>query len=105
MQDASAAERIRLKFRTLVPVMDERMRRQWAAAEAIAVGRGDRRRPGRDRDGGGGQPTTDMGTGAVQEKERARLAEIIEKVNDLFDGDLSPQDKLVWLMYRVCCCE
>ena len=43
------------------------------------------------------QPTTDMGTGSIQEKEKARLAEIIEKVNDLFDGDLTPQDKLVYV--------
>jgi type I restriction enzyme R subunit len=42
-------------------------------------------------------PLTDTGTGKVQEKEKARLAEIIEKVNDLFDGDLSPQDKLVYV--------
>ena len=43
------------------------------------------------------QPTTDVGTGNVQEKEKARLAEVIEKVNDLFDGDLTPQDKLVYV--------
>ena len=40
MQDATAVERIRQKFRALLPMMDERMRRQWAAAEAVAVGWG-----------------------------------------------------------------
>ena len=40
MQDATAVERIRQKFRALLPMMDERMRRQWAAAEAAAVGWG-----------------------------------------------------------------
>src|SRR5713226_7498844 len=34
MQDAAAIEGIRRKFRALTMVMDERMRRQWAATEA-----------------------------------------------------------------------
>src|SRR5947209_890582 len=40
MQDASTLERIRRKFDALGPVMDERMRRQWAAAEAAELGWG-----------------------------------------------------------------
>ena len=40
MQDATTVERIRQKFRALLPMMDERLRRQWAAAEAVAVGWG-----------------------------------------------------------------
>jgi len=40
MQDASTVEGIRQKYRALSGVMDERMRRQWAAAEAGAVGWG-----------------------------------------------------------------
>lgn len=40
MQDAVTAERIRQKYRSLSPLMDERMRRQWAAAEAQAIGWG-----------------------------------------------------------------
>jgi type I restriction enzyme R subunit len=43
------------------------------------------------------QPITEAGSGAVQEKERAYLNEIIAKVNDLFDGDLTDQDKLVYV--------
>jgi type I restriction enzyme, R subunit len=35
--------------------------------------------------------------GAVQEKERALLTEIISKVNDLFDGELTDDDKLVYV--------
>jgi Rhodopirellula transposase DDE domain len=34
MHDAAVIERIRRKFQALAPVMDERMRRQWAASEA-----------------------------------------------------------------------
>lgn len=40
MQDAQVITRIRRKFRSLRPEMDERMRRQWAAAEARDLGWG-----------------------------------------------------------------
>jgi hypothetical protein len=40
MQDASVSERIRRLYGTLAPEMDERMRRQWAAAEARELGWG-----------------------------------------------------------------
>jgi hypothetical protein len=40
MQDAALIKRIRQKFKSLGPVMEERVRRQWAAAEATAVGWG-----------------------------------------------------------------
>jgi Rhodopirellula transposase DDE domain len=40
MQDATTIERIRQKYLSLSPVMDERIRRQWAAAEASAIGWG-----------------------------------------------------------------
>jgi Rhodopirellula transposase DDE domain len=37
MHDAAAIDEIRRKFRALTMVMDERMRRQWAAAEAMEL--------------------------------------------------------------------
>ena len=40
MQDAQTIARIRRKYRMLVPEMDERRRRQWAAAEAREFGWG-----------------------------------------------------------------
>jgi hypothetical protein len=40
MQDAATVERIRVKYLALVPVMDERMRRHWAATEAMVLGWG-----------------------------------------------------------------
>jgi type I restriction enzyme, R subunit len=43
------------------------------------------------------EPITEAGSGAVQEKEKAMLREIIEKVNDLFEGELTDQDKLVYV--------
>jgi len=40
MQDAAVIERIRVKFRALDAVLDERSRRQWAATEAMEYGYG-----------------------------------------------------------------
>ncbi|MFZ1221420.1 MAG: type I restriction endonuclease [Chthoniobacterales bacterium] len=43
------------------------------------------------------EPLTEAGSGLVQEKERAYMGEIIEKLNDLFEGELTDQDKLVYV--------
>jgi type I restriction enzyme R subunit len=43
------------------------------------------------------QPISEVGGGAVQEVQKALLNEIIKKVNDLFEGELSDQDKLVYV--------
>ena len=42
MQDAAAIQRIESRYAALVSLMDERMRRQWAAAEAMSYGWGGR---------------------------------------------------------------
>nr|WP_246386381.1 DEAD/DEAH box helicase family protein [Armatimonas rosea] len=51
--------------------------------------------------GGGDTPTlkpiTDSGSGLVQEKQSAYLTEIIEKVNDLFQGELTDDDRLIYV--------
>ena len=43
------------------------------------------------------EPLTEAGSGSVQEKERAYMGEIIEKLNDLFEGELTDQDRLVYV--------
>ena len=40
MRNQPAADQIEAKYRLLSPLMDERMRRQWAAAESRAYGWG-----------------------------------------------------------------
>ncbi|WP_296596603.1 type I restriction endonuclease [Phenylobacterium sp.] len=42
-------------------------------------------------------PVGDVGSGAVQDKQKALLAEIIAKVNDLFEGELTEDDRLVYV--------
>jgi type I restriction enzyme R subunit len=43
------------------------------------------------------EPMSGAGTGSVQEKEKAYLVEIIAKVNDLFEGELTDDDRLVYV--------
>lgn len=42
-------------------------------------------------------PLSATGSGSVQEKEKARLNEIIRKVNELFEGELTEGDQLVYV--------
>ncbi len=42
-------------------------------------------------------PFDATGSGRVQEKERALLAEVIQRVNGLFEGDLTEDDQLVYV--------
>ncbi|MCJ8158650.1 type I restriction endonuclease subunit R [Sphingomonas sp. LaA6.9] len=42
-------------------------------------------------------PVGDAGSGTLQERQKALLREIIERVNDLFDGDLTDGDQLVYV--------
>jgi type I restriction enzyme R subunit len=43
------------------------------------------------------KPLTDTGSGQVQEPQKAFLNEIVERVNQLFEGDLTDDDKLVYV--------
>ncbi len=42
-------------------------------------------------------PMTAPGTGQTQDKEKIKLSEIVQKVNDLFDGELTDDDKLIYV--------
>ena len=43
------------------------------------------------------KPLTDTGGGEVQEPLKVKLSEILSKVNDLFEGELTDDDKLVYV--------
>ncbi|MBJ3778890.1 type I restriction endonuclease subunit R [Acuticoccus mangrovi] len=50
-----------------------------------------------DMGGGSGlRAPTEAGTGQLREKERVRLEDIIERVNDLFSGDLTEEHKIAF---------
>jgi len=42
-------------------------------------------------------PTSEAGSGGLQEKEKALLSEIIQIINELFEGDVSEGDKLSYV--------
>ena len=42
-------------------------------------------------------PITEAGSGSVQAKEKALLREIVEKLNELFEGDISDQDQVTYV--------
>ena len=43
------------------------------------------------------KPLSESGSGSVQEKEKAYLYEIIARVNDLFEGDITENDRLIYV--------
>jgi len=43
------------------------------------------------------KPLTATGSGALQDKEKALLAEILAKLNDLFQGDVTDDDQLIYV--------
>ena len=43
------------------------------------------------------EPLTEVGGGSLHEKQKALLTEIIQRVNDLFEGELTEDDKLVYV--------
>jgi type I restriction enzyme R subunit len=46
-------------------------------------------------------PLTEAGSGSVQEKHKVYMAELIEKLNDLFGGDTTDQDQLVYVNHVI----
>lgn len=44
------------------------------------------------------KPMTEAGTGSVQDKEKALLSQIVDKLNDLFTGDLTDNDQLSYAL-------
>jgi type I restriction enzyme, R subunit len=47
------------------------------------------------------EPITEAGGGSVQEKQKAYLSDVIKRVNELFEGDLTEQDKLVYVNHVI----
>jgi type I restriction enzyme R subunit len=43
------------------------------------------------------KPVGESGSGSVQDKQKALMREIIERVNDLFDGELTEDDQLIYV--------
>jgi len=89
-------------FRRLLPLLDYGREREGVDLSKVELTHHALRKQGqRDLaltgDGEALAPMTEPGGGEVHEKEKARLGEIIAAVNDLFEGDLTEDDKLVYV--------
>ncbi|MGF1501752.1 MAG: hypothetical protein ACFBSD_08030 [Paracoccaceae bacterium] len=45
------------------------------------------------------KPITETGSGQVRDKEKALLDEIIQRMNDLFDGEFTDGDAVAWVSH------
>jgi type I restriction enzyme R subunit len=46
-------------------------------------------------------PITEAGSGGVQEKQKAYITELIEKLNELFGADTTEQDQLIYVNHVI----
>ncbi len=90
-------------FRRLQPLLEFGREREGVDLSKVTLTHhrirdtGKRNLPLNYGDAGKLKPLTETGYGEVREKEKLYLAEIIAKVNDLFEGDVTEDDKLVYV--------
>jgi len=90
-------------YKVLLPLLDFGREREGIDLSKVVLTHHTLKYQGRQQMalGGDSHPTLDpireAGSGQIHEKQKAYLREIIEKVNDLFSGELSDQDKLVYV--------
>jgi len=99
----TAIEKRFIFFRRLLPLLEFGREREGIDLSKVILThhslkiQGKRAIPLGDGEGPKLNPLTETGGGAVQEKEKARLDEIISRVNELFEGDLTEDDRLVYV--------
>ena len=100
---STAIEKRAIFFRRLSPLLEFGREREGIDLSKLKLthhglkNQGKRNLPLADGDKGLLQPLTETGSGAVQEKEKGLLSEIISRVNDLFEGDLTDDDRLIYV--------
>lgn len=99
----TAIEKRSMFFRRLLPLLDFGRERDTIDYSKVVLthhnlkNKGKRQLPMGEGEAKKIDPLTDTGGGSVYEKEKARLAEIIARVNDLFKGELTDDDRLVYV--------
>ncbi|GLK79087.1 type I restriction endonuclease subunit R [Methylopila turkensis] len=99
----TAVEKRFLFYKRLVPLLEFGREREGVDLSKVTLthhnlrNEGQRRLDVSERDETKLMPITGMGSGSVQEKEKALLAEIIARVNDLFGGDTTDGDQLSYV--------
>ncbi len=90
-------------YRRLLPLLDFGREREGVDLSGVLLTHHQlRNKAKRDLPLGEGEgeklkPLTEPGSAEVRDKEKALLAEIISKVNDLFEGELTDDDKLIYV--------
>ncbi|NGZ26622.1 MAG: type I restriction endonuclease subunit R [Magnetococcales bacterium] len=99
----TALEKRAIFFKRLLPLLEFGREREGVDLSRVTLThhklreQGKRNLPLHEGEADKLQPMTATGSGEVQEKEKALLAEIIQKVNTLFEGELSDDDKLIYV--------
>jgi len=99
----TAIEKRFMFYRRLIPLLEFGREREGIDLSKVRLthhslkDQGKRQLPLGDGDVPKLPPLSEAGSGSLHEKEKARLEEIIAKVNDLFEGDLTDDDQLVYV--------
>lgn len=90
-------------YRRLLPLLDFGRERDQIDLTGVALTHHSLRNKGKrnlalgDGEGDKLKPLAETGSAEVRDKEKVLLAKIIEKVNDLFEGELTDDDKLIYV--------
>jgi type I restriction enzyme R subunit len=90
-------------FRRLLPLLDFGRERDTVDLSGVRLthhslrDKGKRDLPLGDGPGGKLKPITETGTGEVRDPKKELLGQIISKVNTLFEGELTDDDKLIYV--------
>lgn len=99
----TAIEKRAIFFKRLLPLLDFGRERPGVDLSKVVLthhklkNQGKRTLPIGDGDAEKLKPLTEPGSGEVQDKQKALLSEIISKLNDLFEGELTDDDRLVYV--------
>jgi len=99
----TAIEKRAIFFKRLLPLIEFGREREGVDLSKVVLTHHNLRNTGRQPMtlSAGGQPKlepiTEAGSGAVREKTKAHMAELIAKLNDLFGSDTTDQDQLVYV--------
>src|SRR6266404_3811159 len=99
----TAIEKRFMFYRRLIPLLEFGREREGIDLSKVILthhslkDQGKRQLPLGDGEAPKLSPLTEVGSGSIQEKGKARLEEIIAKVNDLFEGELTDDDQLVYV--------
>lgn len=100
---STSVEKRSLFYKRLIPLLEFGREREGVDLSKVVLthhnlkNEGQRRLNVAERDESKLKPIAEVGSGSVQEKEKALLAEIIERVNDLFGADTTDGDQLSYV--------